>query len=107
VARPVYSRLLLEATISGGDSDLQLLPDASTYVIRDVEWVIFSGALGCALSVDVNGFGLLRADYPSWTQAGDHWEGRRVSPGPSSVAIGLTGATASATVIISGYELTP
>jgi hypothetical protein len=107
VSRPVYSRLLLEASITGGDSDLQLLPDASTYVVRDISWIVASDTGGCSLSVEVNGTGLLRASYPGRTQTSGHWEGRRVAPGPSSVSIGLTGAGSSADVVISGYELTP
>lgn len=108
MARPVYSRQLAAEHLVAPASITVILPDTSTYVIRDITYTMFTGPdAGATLQVQWAGLNPWLASVPSQTTYGDSVDLRSVAPGPTSLLLELTGTGAECDVVVSGYELTP
>lgn len=108
MARPVYSKQLAAEHLIAPASITVILPDANTYVIRDITWMMLCGPdAGATLQVQFAGLNPFIRSVPSDTAYGLSEELRGVAPGPTSLLLELTGDGATCDVVISGYELTP
>jgi hypothetical protein len=109
VARPVYSTIFIAQVLIPGSESYEEIVTDDVSVVRDISGTIQSGTAGnLELSVTVNDIEIAHWDAPAGVYVNYHWEGRRVSPGPSTiVAIASGGSGFVVNVSISGYLLTP
>lgn len=108
MSRPVYSKQLAVVSLTAPAVQIIDLPDAQTYVIRDIQaWLQTDATAGATATISVDDTFFYLFSLPSSTTDTDHQEVRWVAPGPLSLAIGVVGGAATLNMWISGYELTP
>ena len=108
MARPVYSRQFCAVTFAAPATEVFILGDPSTYVLRDITWLLSSDpSSGATLEVKLAGLLIWVQSQPSDELQTGNQELRCVAPGPTTLSVEIAGALAAGNIIVSGYELTP
>lgn len=107
MARAVYSTQLFSGIVVGPDTVTFDVPEGFIAVVRDVV-ISIAGGLDAAATffMDVDGAFPLAFVTPAGWGGVQSWEGRMVSPGPSTIALSQGGsAEVTWNFVVSGYLL--
>lgn len=108
MARNVYSKQLLEATILGAGNATYTVPLGFTAVVRDIDVTVDDvGPLGAAILLVLYPLGATIFEWhiTPYTTRPCKWSGRLVLDVPQLLTFSQNGGASEVDCVISGYEL--
>lgn len=104
----VYSAVLTDGIMVAPATISTAVPADQTWVLRDISVALANSTATVGLfAVLVNATEVAAWTFPPGFEETQHWEGRVVVPGGSTLLLALAGAGPIATPHVSGYKLTP